>query len=202
MSEVVSSDPATGRAKVRVLVNDIPATGYKTDSIASGESQTDGCNARNVGQGRALGKTTLACDRHISGKRLPPTGKSTPRPAASPASIDKRSNTEALAPAVPGVGAPPNLPDGKPCGNLLQAFVDKPKQWDAWNVDADFIEHHTDLLQGRRSEADREHAVACGDSRQAHLAKLQFHSGHHSERRPRPASMSTCRPTGTRSTSC
>ena len=61
--------------------------------------------------------------------------------------FDKRSKTEALAPAVAGVGAPANLPDGKPCGNLLQAFVDKPKQWDAWNVDADFIEHHTDLLQ-------------------------------------------------------
>jgi alpha-mannosidase len=61
--------------------------------------------------------------------------------------IDKRTKIEALAPAVPGVGAPANLPDGKPCGNLLQAFVDKPKQWDAWNVDADFIEHHTDLLQ-------------------------------------------------------
>ena len=29
----------------------------------------------------------------------------------------------------------------------MQAFVDKPKQWDAWNVDANFIEHHTDLLQ-------------------------------------------------------
>src|SRR5262249_16086376 len=58
---------------------------------------------------------------------------------------DKRTNTEALAPAVPGVGAPPTLPDSKPCGNLLQAFVDKPKQWDAWNVDADFIEHHTDM---------------------------------------------------------
>ncbi len=25
--------------------------------------------------------------------------------------------------------------------------MDKPKQWDAWNVDADFIEHHTDLLK-------------------------------------------------------
>ncbi len=61
--------------------------------------------------------------------------------------FDKRNNTEALAPAVEGVGAPPTLSDGKPCGNLLQAFVDKPKKWDAWNVDADFIEHHTDLLQ-------------------------------------------------------
>ena len=45
------------------------------------------------------------------------------------------------------MGAPANLPDGKPCGNLLQAFVDKPEKWDAWNVDANFIEHHTDLMQ-------------------------------------------------------
>jgi alpha-mannosidase len=61
--------------------------------------------------------------------------------------FDKRAKTEALAPAVQGVGAPPTLSEGKPCGNLLQAFVDRPKKWDAWNVDADFIEHHTDLLQ-------------------------------------------------------
>jgi alpha-mannosidase len=28
---------------------------------------------------------------------------------------------------------------------LLQTFVDKPKQWDAWNIDADFEDHHWDL---------------------------------------------------------
>jgi alpha-mannosidase len=39
------------------------------------------------------------------------------------------------------------LPDGLPCGDLLQAFVDTPKRWDAWNIDADFVKHHTDLLQ-------------------------------------------------------
>ena len=61
--------------------------------------------------------------------------------------FDKRSNTEALALAIPGVGSPAASPEGKPCGNLLQAFVDKPKHWDAWNVDADFVEQHTDLLQ-------------------------------------------------------
>ncbi len=31
------------------------------------------------------------------------------------------------------------------CGNLLQAFVDKPKDYDAWNIDADFVKHKTDL---------------------------------------------------------
>jgi len=31
------------------------------------------------------------------------------------------------------------------CGNLLQTFRDKPKQWDAWNIDADFEKEHWDL---------------------------------------------------------
>ena len=45
--------------------------------------------------------------------------------------FDKRSGTEALAPGA--------------CGNLLQAFVDKPKQWDAWNIDADFEKQSWDI---------------------------------------------------------
>ena len=31
------------------------------------------------------------------------------------------------------------------CGNLLQAFVDTPKEYDAWNIDADFEKVFTDL---------------------------------------------------------
>jgi hypothetical protein len=42
-----------------------------------------------------------------------------------------------LALPVQGEGSPAASPDGLPCGDLLQAFVDKPKQWDAWNIDAD-----------------------------------------------------------------
>src|SRR5262249_58015897 len=33
------------------------------------------------------------------------------------------------------------------CGNLLQAFQDRPKDWDAWNIDADFENGATDLLR-------------------------------------------------------
>ena len=47
--------------------------------------------------------------------------------------FDKRSGTEALAP--------------DSCGNLLQTFVDKPKEYDAWNIDADFEKVHRDLNQ-------------------------------------------------------
>src|SRR5437588_6912280 len=55
--------------------------------------------------------------------------------------VDKRSGAEALAPAETDSGGPKN----SVCGNLLQTFVDKPKQWDAWNIDADFEKQHWDL---------------------------------------------------------
>jgi alpha-mannosidase len=55
--------------------------------------------------------------------------------------FDKHSNTEALAAAETDTGGPTQVV----CGNLLQAFRDKPKQWDAWNIDADFEKEHWDL---------------------------------------------------------
>ena len=48
--------------------------------------------------------------------------------------VDKHSGLETLAPAETDTGGPKQLA----CGNLLQAFVDKPKEYDAWNIDADF----------------------------------------------------------------
>jgi alpha-mannosidase len=55
--------------------------------------------------------------------------------------FDKRSRTESLAPSETDTGGPKD----SICGNLLQTFVDKPKQWDAWNIDADFEKQHWDL---------------------------------------------------------
>jgi alpha-mannosidase len=55
--------------------------------------------------------------------------------------VDKRSNQDALAPAETDTGGPKN----SICGNLLQAFVDKPKQWDAWNIDADFEDKYWNI---------------------------------------------------------
>jgi len=54
---------------------------------------------------------------------------------------DKRSKTEALAASETDTGGPTQ----SVCGNLLQTFRDKPKQWDAWNIDADFEKEHWDL---------------------------------------------------------
>lgn len=57
--------------------------------------------------------------------------------------FDKHSNSETLAPAETDSGGPKD----SICGNLLQAFRDKPKQWDAWNIDEDFEKEHWDLDQ-------------------------------------------------------
>jgi alpha-mannosidase len=69
--------------------------------------------------------------------------------------FDKRSGTEALAPGV--------------CGNLLQTFVDKPKQWDAWNIDADFEKQHWDL-----DKADEVKLVESGPLRAVIRVKNHF----------------------------
>ena len=45
--------------------------------------------------------------------------------------VEKRGGREALEPGA--------------CGNLLQTFVDKPKEYDAWNIDANFEDHKWDL---------------------------------------------------------
>jgi alpha-mannosidase len=133
-AEVVASDPTSGRLRVRMLAADIPATGYKVITLHQQIA------ASNIERNSLHSSATSLENEYLKLTVDPATGCIT-------SLYDKRSKTEALAPSVPGVGAPANLPDGKPCGNLLQAFVDKPKEWDAWNVDADFIEHHTDLLK-------------------------------------------------------
>jgi alpha-mannosidase len=148
-AEVVSNDNATGRARVHLLAQNVPANGYRLFELTPGK------------KGERITKLTAPKPgTDLNAHRVVPVTSSgtsleneflrvqvDPTTGCITSLFDKRSKTEALAPAVAGIGAPTNLPDGKPCGNLLQAFVDKPKQWDAWNVDADFIEHHTDLLQ-------------------------------------------------------
>jgi alpha-mannosidase len=135
-AETVSQDKQANRARVRMIARDVPANGYQTITFHQHQEMSEVDGPLNP-----LIATETSLENEFLRVQLDPkTGCIT-------SLIDKRTKIEALALAVPGVGAPPNLPDGKPCGNLLQAFVDKPQKWDAWNVDADFIEHHTDLLQ-------------------------------------------------------
>src|SRR5437868_104014 len=79
--------------------------------------------------------------------------------------FDKRSGTESLAPAETDTGGAKN----SICGNLLQTFVDKPKQWDAWNIDADFEKQHWDL-----DKADEVKLVESGPLRAIIRVKNHF----------------------------
>jgi alpha-mannosidase len=132
--EVLSLDKATNTARIRMLAEDVPSVGYKLISFFP--------FAPKIPPAPKLLKATANTleNDFIRITVDQQTGCIT-------SLFDKRSKTEALAPAQPGDGAPATTPDGKPCGNLLQTFVDKPKNWDAWNIDADFIKQHTDLMQ-------------------------------------------------------
>jgi len=79
--------------------------------------------------------------------------------------FDKRSNSESLAPSETETGGPKDAI----CGNLLQAFRDKPKQWDAWNIDEDFEKEHWDL-----SKADEVTLVESGPLRAILRVKNHF----------------------------
>jgi alpha-mannosidase len=127
-SDVEVVDPAGTRVASRILANDaqtntvrllvtasVPALGYQTYYVRAGKSAPPA--------GVKASATSIE-NEFVRVAVDPQTGCIT-------SLFDKRSGTESLAPAA--------------CGNLLQTFVDKPKQWDAWNIDADFENQHWDL---------------------------------------------------------
>jgi alpha-mannosidase len=106
-SEVVSHDAATSRIKVRFIARDVPSLGYEVFRVFPDQDLPKASSTLH-----AAGTTVenefvrIAVD--------PQTGCVT-------SIFDKQHNREALAP--------------KACGNQLQVWTDKPKDWDAWNID-------------------------------------------------------------------
>jgi alpha-mannosidase len=133
--EVVESNSGNNFARLRLLAKNVPATGYKLITVAP----------ENAGSQAEPKETLTATFDSLENEfiRL----KVDPKTGCITSLFDKRSDTEALALPVQSEGSPAASPDGLPCGNLLQAFVDKPKRWDAWNIDADFVKQHWDLMQ-------------------------------------------------------
>ncbi|MGA9354877.1 MAG: alpha-mannosidase [Terriglobales bacterium] len=127
-SQLLSIDPAMHRAHFLLLAS-TPALGYKTYLVqASPRTERDRSDLQATAD-------TLE-NEFVRVKIDPRTGCMT-------SLFDKRGHQEALAPAETDTGGPKD----KVCGNLLQTFVDKPKRWDAWNIDADFEQQHSDLDQ-------------------------------------------------------
>jgi alpha-mannosidase len=118
-SSVVSRDDTTHTLKIRFLARDVPAMGYAVLRLASVESATSaGSPLKASAEGMENEFVSLKVD--------PKTGCIT-------SLLNKRDGQEALAPGA--------------CGNLLQTFVDKPKEYDAWNIDANFEDKMWDLKE-------------------------------------------------------
>ena len=135
--EILSSNPDSNWFRLRLLATNVPATGYKLITVVPNQTVMYG---KLGDKSRVIATASSLENEFVRLKVDPTTGCIT-------SLVDKRSNTEALALPVQSEGAPAASPAGSPCGNLLQAFVDKPKRWDAWNIDADFVKQHWDLMQ-------------------------------------------------------
>jgi alpha-mannosidase len=125
-SQLLTIDKGTNRVSLLILAN-VPSLGYETYFVRAAKRR-----ASTPVTVRAS-STTLEND-FVRLTVDPQTGCMT-------SLIDKRSHTEALAPAQTDSGGPTNAV----CGNLLQTFYDRPKRWDAWNIDADFEKQRWDL---------------------------------------------------------
>jgi alpha-mannosidase len=110
-------NPATHTFTVRALVPDVPSLGYAM------------VYARPA-SGASVAGVQVGADGHtLENQFLRVTVD--PRTGCITSLINKKNNFDAIA--------------SGGCGNQLQAFVDTPKDYDAWNIDADFDKVVTNL---------------------------------------------------------
>jgi alpha-mannosidase len=149
-AQLLSIDPDTHRARF-LLLSHTPPLGYQTYF------------ARGVASASPVHSPLKATADSLENEFI--RVKIDPQTGCMTSLYDKKSGTEALAPAETDTGGPRNAT----CGNLLQTFADKPKQWDAWNIDADFEKQHWDL-----DKADEVKLVESGPLRAIIRVKNHF----------------------------
>jgi len=125
-SQLIAQDKETNRVRILALTN-VPSLGYKTYFVR-GATQTAATTPRIKTTANSLENEYLRL------KIDPSTGCIT-------SLFDKKTMSESLGLPETDSGGPKSMI----CGNLLQAFQDKPKAWDAWNIDADFEKVHWDI---------------------------------------------------------
>jgi alpha-mannosidase len=130
-SQVIASDAATHAFDLLVEAHDLPPMGYKMLRVVAGK--------RNFPSDLRVTGTTL----ENANLRVVVDAKS----GCITSLYDKRAGFEALAPGS--------------CGNELQAFTDKPKQYDAWNIDPGTLDQAPALL----TQADAVEVVESGPMR-------------------------------------
>jgi alpha-mannosidase len=149
-SQLVAIEPDTHRVDLLVLSH-TPAIGYATYFVRGAAKQAPHHSTVKASAGALE-------NEFIRLKIDPETGCMT-------SLFDKRSQTEALALSETDSGGHKD----SICGNLLQAFNDKPKRWDAWNIDADFEKQHWDL-----DKADQVELIENGPLRAVIRVKNHF----------------------------
>ncbi len=140
-AQVVSREPDSTQARVRFFAEGVPSLGYRVFRVTSTSTV-------------AAPKTDLTAteggleNRYLKVVIDPKTGCVT-------SLVEKQTEQETVAPGG--------------CANLLQTFVDQPKQWDAWNIDADFEKQKWELTQ-----ADEVEKIESGPLRAVVRVKKHF----------------------------
>ena len=116
-SSIISRDDATHTVKIRFLARSVPAMGYAVFHLVP------------VAQAASPSSTLKASMEGMENEFVSLRVDS--KTGCITSLLNKHDGHETLAPGA--------------CGNLLQAFVDKPKEYDAWNIDANFEEKMWDL---------------------------------------------------------
>jgi alpha-mannosidase len=125
-SQILASDASTNRVEF-LLQASVPALGYATFFVRPALKPAQASSTiKATSEGLENEFVRLIVD---------------PKSGCITSLHDKRTKMETLAPANSDTGGPKGLA----CGNLLQTFVDKPKEYDAWNIDADFEKQYWSL---------------------------------------------------------
>jgi len=149
-SQLLAQDKDRNRIRLLVLAN-IPSLGYKTLFVRAA------AHAQSAPQ-RVESTDTSLENEFVRLEIDPATGCMT-------SLFDKKTMTESLATPDTNTAGPKTMI----CGNLLQAFQDKPKAWDAWNIDADFEKVHWDI-----TTADQVKRIESGPLRAILRVKQHF----------------------------
>jgi alpha-mannosidase len=158
-SQLISMEAGTNRVRLLILAK-APALGYETYFVRGASKSASAKNGRVT---QAVSAKSDTMDNGLIRLKLDA------QTGCIVSLLDERSKTEALAPAETDTGGPRK----SVCGNLLQAFYDKPQQWDAWNIDADFEKQHWDL-----DKADEVRLIESGPLRAIIRVTKHFQNSH------------------------
>ena len=146
--QLLTMDSSTNRAHLLIVAN-VPALGYKTYFVRAAapagvshdlhthDVHTSGAHTSHAPGAVSVSSSTSASTIENGSVRVTVDSHT----GCITSLLDLHTQTEALAPSETDSGGPTT----SACGNLLQTFVDKPKRWDAWNIDSDFEKQHWDL---------------------------------------------------------